>query len=90
MRFRINSRDVPPAQAAKRLGLTLAEFEKMLAELLARSFPAPDPTTGNYDLEAIDKWCDARHSHLFAAAQVGPRDASKVAKDRIERTLNNG
>jgi hypothetical protein len=56
-----------------------------LPNLLARGFPAADPDTGNFDLEAIDRWCDARHPHLFGAsdAEIGARDASTVAADRI-------
>jgi hypothetical protein len=34
---------------------------------------------------AIDRWCDARHAHLFGgAAAMQARDASAVARDRIE------
>jgi hypothetical protein len=84
VRFRVEPRDVPPAIAARRLGLEPAQFEAALPALLARSFPSPDPTTGNFDIEAINRWCDARHAHLFgAAAVIGPRDASTVVKDRI-------
>src|SRR5262245_54316679 len=68
LKFRIEPRDVPPEQAARRLGKTLAEFQAMLGNLLARGFPAADPDTGNYDLHAIDRWCDARHIHLFGGA----------------------
>jgi hypothetical protein len=84
VRFRVDPRDVPPAIAARRLGLEPAQFAAALPALLARGFPAADPTTGNFDLDAINRWCDARHAHLFgAAAVIGPRDASTVAKDRI-------
>lgn len=50
--------DVPPVLAARRLGLSLAQFEAALPELQQRSppFPAADPTTGNFDLDAIDRW----------------------------------
>src|SRR5262245_10001186 len=84
MRFRIEPRDVPPEVAARRLGKTFAEFGAALPDLIARGFPQPDPTTGNFDLAAIDRWCDARHPHLFAgAAPMQARDAAKVAKERI-------
>ena len=84
MRFRVEPRDVPPEMAARRLGVTFAGFNAALPGLIARGFPAADPSTGNFDLQAIDRWCDARHAHLFgAAATMGPRDASTVAKDRI-------
>ena len=84
MRFRVDPRDVPAEIAARRLGKTLAEFTAVLPNLVARGFPAPDPDTGNFDLVAIDRWCDARHSHLFGEpAAIGARDAGTVAKDLI-------
>jgi hypothetical protein len=44
MRFRIESRDVPPEVVARRLGKTLGEFTATLPDLLARGFPQADPT----------------------------------------------
>jgi hypothetical protein len=84
MRFRTEPRDAPPEIAARKLGKTLAEFNSVLPNLIARGFPQPDPDTGNFDLTAIDRWCDARHSHLFASAgTMMALDAGTVAKDRI-------
>jgi hypothetical protein len=83
MRFRIEPRDVPPEIAARRLGKALADFEAVLPRLIARGFPFPDPDTGNFDIVAIDKWCDARHSHLLGTVPMQARDAATVAKDRI-------
>jgi hypothetical protein len=60
MRFRIEPRDVPPEVAARRLGKTFAEFNAALPGLVARGFPQADPTTGNFDLAAIDRWCARR------------------------------
>jgi len=85
MRFRIEPRDVPPELAARRLGKTRAEFEAALPDLLARGFPQRDPTTGNFDLAAIDRWCDARHPHLFGDSQVLARDAKDVVGERLAR-----
>jgi hypothetical protein len=71
MRFRVDPRDVPPDAAA-------------LPNLVARGFPKADPDTGNHDLDAIDRWCDARHPHLFGgAAPIEARKASAVVKDRL-------
>jgi len=85
MRFRVDPRDVPAEVAARRLGKSVADFEALLPKLIARGFPAPDPDTGNFDMVAIDRWCDARHAHLFGgAAAMQARDASAVARDRIE------
>ena len=84
MRFRIEPRDIPPEVAARRLGKTFAEFKAALPDPVSRGFPQPDPTTGNFDLAAIDRWCDARHPHLFGGATpMQARDATTVAKERI-------
>jgi hypothetical protein len=84
-RFKVEPRDAPPEIAARRLGKSLSDFQSVLPNLLARGFPAADPDTGNFDLAAIDRWCDARHTHLFGGgAGMTARDAGEVAKGRIE------
>jgi hypothetical protein len=86
MRFRIEPRDVPLEAAARRLGKTRAEFEVVLPDLLARGFPQADPTTGNFDLAAIDRWCDARHPHLSRGGNaMHARDARDVVQDRLTK-----
>src|SRR4051812_23347528 len=62
---RVIPRDIPRDAAARRMGLTGAEFQAALPSLIARGFPDADPTTGLYDLEAIDAWARARNPHLF-------------------------
>lgn len=83
MRFRVEPRDVPSDVIARRLGKSATDFKAVLPNLIARGFPKPDPDTGNFDLVAVDKWCDGRHAHLFGGNQMQARDASTVAKDRI-------
>jgi hypothetical protein len=79
-------RDLPPAEAARRLGIDLSVFNAKLPNLFSRGFPQPDPDTGLYDMVAIDRWCDARHPHLFGGEPVmQARDASTIVKDRIAR-----
>ena len=87
IRFRVDPRDVPAEKAARRLHLTSAEFGAKLPELLARGFPARDPTTGMYDLDAIDHWMTARHGLARPAltAEPKPRDASEVFNTRRAR-----
>lgn len=86
MRFRVEPRDVPGDVAARRLGKSRADFESALPNLVARGFPQPDPDTGNFDLTAIDRWCDARHPHLFSlTAQPTARDAQAVVGSRLAR-----
>jgi hypothetical protein len=47
----------------RRLAVTPEHFERILPNLIARGFPAADPDTGNFDLEAIDAWRRALHPH---------------------------
>jgi hypothetical protein len=61
IRFRVDPGDVPPDKAARRMHLTLAEFEARKEQLFARGFPRPDATTGMYDLTEIDRWRSQRH-----------------------------
>jgi hypothetical protein len=89
LRFKVEPGDVPPEKAARRLHLTLAEFEAKLGELRQRGFPAPDPTTGMYDLEAIDAWRRARNPQAFGlTVECKPRDARNVVGDRIAALAN--
>ncbi len=82
--FQVEPRDVPPKDIARRMGMSLTDFRAALQSLIARGFPQPDLDTGNFDLLAVDRWCDARHPHLFGgSAQMQARDASTVARDRI-------
>lgn len=85
IRFQVEPRDVPPEKAARRMGLTLDRFTEILPRLLSRGFPASDPDTGNYDLDAVDAWRAARHgraAHLPVAG-VRSHDVDVVAR-RLE------
>ena len=82
IRFKVDPRDVPAVVAARRLGLSLDVFNGRLPDLLARGFPPPDPTTGNFDLKAIDAWMDQR-SGLGMIPQPVARDATAVGMSRI-------
>jgi len=72
IQFRVEALDVPPAQAAHRMGLTLAQFNAALPDLQVRGFPAADPTTGNYDLEAVDAWRRSRNVEPSARRAIHP------------------
>ena len=50
----------------------LADFERVLPQLNERDFPKPDPTTGNFCIEAIDKWRLRRHPSLFPMLTTTP------------------
>jgi hypothetical protein len=77
-RFSVEPGDVPPQFAARRMGLTLEAFDLALADLIQRGFPAADPTTGNYDLDAVDAWRRRRHE----------RGAPAVAKTATRALVN--
>ena len=81
--------DVPTGTVAQRLGMPLAEFELHRAELHSRGFPQPDPTTGCYCIEAVDRWRLLRHKNLFPELLAAPAavNASAVFDDRL-RGLN--
>lgn len=81
IRFPVDPRDVPTVKAARRMGLTVEEFETVKTRLFTRGFPRPDPDTGLYDLKAIEDWMD-RRSGLSTA--LGARDASAVVSARLE------
>lgn len=91
IRHAVPPRDVPPEKAARRLHLTLAQFDVLRDKLFDRGFPRPDPDTGMYDLVAIDAWMDRRHAHTGGHAltsQPVPRNAQDVAGERARRILN--
>ena len=79
IRYRVDPRDVPANKVARRLHLTPAEFDKNKDELFRRGFPRPDPTTGHYDLAAVDRWMDSRHQ--TKADKL--RDARDVVSSRL-------
>jgi hypothetical protein len=83
IRFHVKIRDVPPAAAARILGMTLEAFTAALPELLARKFPSADPTTGNFDTVAMDKWQNRRHPVLFP--EDANRGGSELPDERARR-----
>jgi hypothetical protein len=84
IRFKVEPGDVPPEIAARRLGLPLDQFQQKLPELLRRGFPAPDTTTGNFDLAAVDMWRKRRCPHLFSVASAdGLKQDREIARTRI-------
>jgi hypothetical protein len=84
LRFHVEPRDCSAAIAGRRIGLTEAQFQDARPQLEARGFPSPDPTTGLWDLDAIDEWRRRRHLELFLTHAEQPRDARAVTKGRLE------
>jgi hypothetical protein len=74
VRFRVDPADVPPEKAARRLHVSLNRFNEILPRLLARGFPAPDPDTGCFGLEAIDQWRKLRSPALFGLTPTPAAD----------------
>lgn len=88
LRFKLPPGDVPPSAAARHMGLTPEAFERALPQLRERGFPLPDPTTGNFDIDAIVAWRRSRHPQFFGpalTAATGARDAKDVVRDRVAR-----
>src|SRR5262249_257074 len=79
--------DVPEWAVAQVLGLTVADFQARTAELRDRGFPEPDPTTGLYCIEAVDRWRLRRHAALFPELTTAPAaaHAEAVFGDRLRR-----
>jgi hypothetical protein len=69
------------------LGLSVSEFEARRSELRERDFPEPDPTTGLYCVEAVDRWRLRRHANLFPELTTAPAaaHAGAVFDDRLRR-----
>lgn len=92
LRFHLpkDSGDVPPAVAARFMGLSLEAFNEILPRWLLRGFPPADRDSGNFDLDAIKAWRRARNPHLFTdAPRLTPlptaRDAADIARERRAR-----
>ena len=69
---------------------TLVEFEARKVALFDRGFPQPDPTTGMYDMVAINAWMDQRHpltSGVSTERQTA-RNPADVAAERQRRLFN--
>lgn len=89
IRFPVEPGDVPASKAARRLHLTEAQFVDALPDLLARGFPPADPTTGMFDLDAIDEWRKRRHPRLFIDRPSTARNAAAVVGERL-KALKHG
>jgi hypothetical protein len=79
VRYRVDPGDVPPEKAARRLHLSLDRFNEVLPRLLQRGFPWADPDTGNFDLDAIDRWRKLRNPALFGLTPAPSIDQSGTA-----------
>jgi len=79
--------DVTAAAVADLLGLSLSDFMARDQTLRARGFPEPDPTTGLYCIEAVDRWRLRRHPTLFPELTTAPAaaHAGAVFDQRIRR-----
>lgn len=87
MRFKLPpGGDCPPMVAARRLWLTLEQFNAQLPSLLLRGFPQADKTTGMYDLDAIDAWRRARNPQVYAD-RLTPAPTARNAQDVVAQRL---
>lgn len=90
IRYTVDPRDIPPEKVARLLHQTPDEFEARKAALFDRGFPQPDPTTGMYDMVAINAWMDQRHRLTSGASteRQTARNTAEVAAERQRRLLN--
>lgn len=77
--------DLTQREVARRLGMTVAAFREAVPELAARGFPSPDPLTGRYDPEAVERWRRLRNASLFPELSTGPLAKDARAVDLMER-----
>jgi hypothetical protein len=79
--------DVAASAVAELLGLSLADFSSREQALRGRGFPEPDPTTGLYCIEAVERWRMLRHPQLFPELTAAPTaaHAGAVFDQRIRR-----
>jgi hypothetical protein len=79
--------DVAASLVAELLGLSLTEFEARQPALRERDFPEPDPTTGLYCIEAVERWRMRRHPRLFPELTSAPTaaHAGAVFDERLRR-----
>ena len=87
-RFKIVPRDVPASAVARLLGISEARFADCVPDLLARGFPGPDATTGNFDLKAVEVWQDRRSGLSGTVTMHMAKDASAIVADRIAAMRN--
>ncbi len=79
--------DVTASAVAELLGLSPSDFAARGPILRERGFPEPDPTTGLYCIEAVDRWRLRRHPRLFPELTAAPAaaHAEAVFGERMRR-----
>ena len=79
--------DVTSSAVAELLGLSVADFEARRQALHKRKFPEPDPTTGLYCIEAVERWRLLRYPGLFPELSASPTaaHAGAVFDERMRR-----
>ena len=79
--------DVIAAVVAELIGLSLTDFEARRPVLHERKFPQPDPTTGLYCIEAVERWRLLRHPQLFPELTAAPTaaHAGAIFDERVRR-----
>lgn len=85
IRFSVEPRLVPPTKAARRLHLTLSDFQSKLRSLIDHGFPHPCLVTGYFDLVAIDRWLDGIAGLSLSDGQLPASTLDKTISDRIAR-----
>lgn len=80
--------DLTQREVARRLGMGVEDFRKHAPDLAGRGFPSPDPLTGRYDPEAVERWRRLRNANLFpelTTATVAKPASVVNLQDRLAR-----
>ena len=87
IRFRVDPQGIPREKVARRLGLSVTGFNAIEKELYEQGFPRPDPIIGNWHLDAIDAWRDARSglSRAGLTPSNEPLNAQEVSGEGLRR-----
>lgn len=85
IRFIVEPRLIPSTKAARRLHLTLAEFNLKREALYRAGFPQACSVTGHYDIKAIDEWLDRRSGVAGAEEDVMAEARRKLDARRAAR-----
>ena len=84
--------DVSRSHVAQLMGLSGPDFDAVRPQLEERGFPRPDPTTGLYCIEAVDRWRLRRHASMFPqlTGAGGPTNASDTFDERRRAVFGKG
>ncbi len=96
VRFPIEPAFLPPEKVARWLHRTPAQFAEDLPKLRELGFPAPNPVTGNYDIDALRLWKRGDNPKLYGLTGQSTKSDSAPSNpvgsmgDRFAATKRGG